>query len=481
MKRFSLAAPLLLLAGCASVGPDFHGPAPVGGSYAPSPAAPGAPVARLGEGPSAGASPWWSAFGSAQLDALVAKAMAGNRTLAASRATLAKANAHIRAVAGRQLPQVDATGQLAHEQVNLAAYGFDASSLGGNPEFDLYSVGAGVSYDLDLFGGARRATEQAVAEAAAQQHETEAAHLTIAGRVVIQVLTIAALNERIATERALLAEDTRNVDLTRARERAGAGTQLEVLSAQGQLAADQANLPMVEQQLAEARAMLAVLVGVSPGELEPTPLTLADLHLPGEVPVALPSELVHQRPDIVAAEQHLHAATAAIGVATARLYPDITLGASFQQAATHPEDVFGSNWRGFSLLAGLTAPIFHGGTLKAEKRGAEAEAQAAAARYQQTVLEAFGQVSGLLAALGNDQKAVAVREESGRVAERSLQLSRRSFQVGNSGILQVLDASRSAQQARIGLVEARSRQLLDVARLYVATAGGWISPAETAK
>ncbi|MEJ2459529.1 MAG: efflux transporter outer membrane subunit [Novosphingobium sp.] len=363
-----------------------------------------------------------------------------------------------------------------YERVNLAAFGFDG--FGGmsiaNPEFDLYTVGGGVSYDLDLFGKNRRALEQARALAEAQMRATQAAHLVIAGRVVAQVLAIAALNDRIATERKLLSEDERNVSLTQSRRKAGAGTLVEVLSAQGQLASDKASLPGMEQQLAEGRAMLAVLLGISPAELEPTDFGLDDFILPANVPVALPSALVHKRPDILEAEARLHAATAAVGVATAELYPDITLGGSITQASPDLGRLASSKFNAFDIFAGVTAPIFHGGTLKANRRGAEAEARAAAAEYQQVVTEAFGQVSGLLSALESDSRELSAQHETAQIADRSLHLSRRSFQVGNSGILQVLDASRSYQRARLALLETRTRQYQNVARLYVATAGGWV-------
>ncbi|MET0365443.1 MAG: efflux transporter outer membrane subunit [Sphingobium sp.] len=467
----------VLLAGC-TVGPDFERP-PISatGGYADSGKAPRkAPAAMPGEGPQFG---WWKTFGSPQLDALVDRAMANNQSLAASNATLARARTRIEAVAGRRLPQVDGNARVEREQVNLQAFGFDPAAFGssaGNPEFNLYTVGGGVSYDLDLFGGNRRALEQSVAQAEAQAHQTEAAHLTIAGRVVSQVLTIAAIRERITTAKQIIAEGQRNVRLTDARRKAGAGTLVEVLSAQGQLAGDQADIPQLDQQLAEARAMLAILVGLSPVELGPTEFDFASFTLPSAIPVTIPSLLVRKRPDILQAEAELHAALAGVGMATARLYPDITLGATISQGAQAPGDLLGANYRGFDLFAGLTAPIFHGGTLKANKRGAEAEAQAASAQYRQTVLEAFGQVSNLLAALNNDSRSVATQNQAADIASRSLHLSRRSFQVGNSGILQVLDTSRVYQRARLSLVEAKARQFLNVSRLYVATAGGWTGP-----
>ncbi|MDG2002226.1 MAG: efflux transporter outer membrane subunit [Novosphingobium sp.] len=484
MHRIAHFAPLLLLGACTAVGPDFVEPALPGpdASYASR----GGERAVLGEGPQP---EWWKGFGSTELDALVDIAMQRNHSLAASRATLKAAQERIAAMIGRTLPQVDANARASYQQVNLSAIGlgnrFAAPGTTfniGNPEFDLYTVGGGVSYDLDLFGRNRRAVEQAAAQAEATARETEAAHLVIAGRVVAQVLAIAALNDRIATEQTLLTESQRNVSLTEARERAGAGTLVEVLSAQGELARDQADLPGLEQQLAEGRAMLAVLLGTSPGELGPTDYSLEQFALPEQVPVALPSSLVRKRPDIQQAEARLHAATAAIGIATAELYPNITIGASLTQSSSNAGNLFSGRFTGFDLFSGLTAPIFHGGTLRANKRAAEAEARAAAETYQQVVLDSFGQVSGLLSAFETDSAALAARQHSSDIAQRSLHLSRRSFQVGNSGILQVIDANRSYQQARLALLEAKTRQFQNVARMYVATAGGWMtSIAETAE
>lgn len=472
MQKLLALAPLILLGAC-TAGPDFNPPAP------PAPEAgyaqagdtqDGAGRALMGEGP---AGQWWQAFGSETLDALVRRALESNHSLAASKATLDSARAQVAAVAGKRMPQVDLAARAEYQQLNFSTLGLSDSFGIGNPEFDLYTLGGGISYDLDLFGRNRRALERAMAEAEAQQRATEAAHLLIAGRVVIQVLAIAALNDRIATERTLLKEDENNLFLTEARHRAGAGTMVDVLSAQGQLAADRGTLPGLEQQRAEGRAMLALLLGISPAELGPTPFSLNDFQLPGQVPVALPSALVRKRPDILEAEARLHAATAAVGVATADLYPNITLGATITQSSSDAENVLQSRYNAFDLFAGLTAPIFHGGTLSARKSAAEAEAKASAELYRQTVLEAFSQVSGLLSALETDGRTLAASQQAADIAERSLYLSRRSFQVGNSGILQVLDSSRSNYRARLALVEARASQYRNIARLYAATAGGW--------
>jgi NodT family efflux transporter outer membrane factor (OMF) lipoprotein len=478
-----IAARVLALAGLAlasacTVGPNFAPPAPPAAdryTAAADPVLPAAhgPQAAIGDGPAFG---WWQAFGSPELDATVAQALATNHSLAASNATLERSRDLLRAAVGRTLPQLDGNARFDREQINLAGFGFEgAPGTGaiGNPLFDLYSVGGGITYDLDLFGGLRRGVEQTAAQAEAQQRQTEAAHLAISGRVVAQALTIARIHAQIDTANTIIADDRRNYDLTQARRTGGEGTLVEVLNAQSQLTNDQGRIPPLEQALAEARHMLAILIGVTPDMLGPTGFSLATLHLPDRVPVALPSALIHVRPDIRQAEANLHASTAAIGVAQARLYPDIMLGANVTQGAPGLDDLLKNTFRGYDLFAALSAPIFHGGTLQAQRNAAIAQAKADDETYRQTVIEAFGQVADLLTALANDQRAVENQHDATDVAQRSAALSRRSFEVGSSGILQVLDTERLYQQAQAALVDARAQQLIDVARLYVATAGGW--------
>ena len=478
------ALTLAVLAGC-TVGPNFERPKPPTASGYTAPAdVPNQPTPA--PQPVAGPGPeprWWSVFGSQTLDDLVAQALANNQNLAVSDATLMRARERIAAIAGQRLPQVDVGTRIEHEKVNLSAFGFAPATIGesGNPEFDLYSVGGGISFDPDLFGRLRRGEEQARAEAEAQQYQTNAAHLTIAGRVVIQVLAIGAIRDQIATSRSVIAEDERNVDLTDKRYRGGEASLVDVLSAQSQLAEDRTVLPPLDQQLAEARHMLAILIGIEPTALGPTDFSLLQFSLPQEIPVTLPSALVHKRPDILSAEAALHAATAAVGVATANLYPNITVGATLTQAASDPSNVFKGAFSGFDLFGGLTAPLFHGGTLRAERRAAIDDAHAAEATYRETVLEAFGQVADLLNALQTDAGAVSAETAAVGVAERALKLSRRSFEVGNSGILQVLDSARAASRAQLALVAAQQRQFLDVSRLYVATAGDATTSPESAR
>lgn len=462
--RIAALAALTLLGGC-TVGPDFKRPAPPATSaYIPAGEKPDRVVAS-GDGQLR----WWTAFGSPVIDDLVDRALASNHTLAASNATLMKARQQLAAVKGTRLPQLDANARLEQEEVNFAAYGFP----GANPEFHLYSVGGIASFDLDLFGRKRRQGEQAAADAEAELRQAEAAHLSIAGQVVTQVIAIAAINSRIATAQALIDDDQRNVDLTEKRRKGGEGTLVEVLNAQSQLADDRTLLSPLYQQRAAAGHLLAILVGASPADFVAPDIDLSKITLPASIPVSLPSALVHRRPDILQAEAELHSATAAIGVATARLYPDITLGATLEQGTPALSNLLKSGFRGYDIFAGVTAPVFHGGTYKAQQQAAIAEAKAADERYQQTVLVAFQQVADLLTGLEHDRNAVQSNRDAIAIAGRALQLSRRSFEVGNSGVLQILDSQRVYQRALSAIVEANARQYLDSVQLFVATAGGW--------
>jgi hypothetical protein len=229
------------------------------------------------------------------------------------------------------------------------------------------------------------------------------------------------------------------------------------------LTADETLLPPLYHQLAVARHALAVLVGETPADWSPPDFELGEIKLPHELPVSLPSELVHRRPDILAAEAQLHAATAAVGIATANLYPQITLTASGGQQALPASawQLFDRSGTAWSLISGLTAPIFDGGTLRAERRAAIDELHASAERYQQTVLESFGQVADVLGALTQDARDLAAQSRAQAVAQTSLELSRECYGAGNTGILQVLDAQRQNQQAQLGFVRAQAQQYLD--------------------
>jgi NodT family efflux transporter outer membrane factor (OMF) lipoprotein len=193
--------------------------------------------------------------------------------------------------------------------------------------------------------------------------------------------------------------------------------------------------------------------------------------LPEHLPVSLPSELVRRRPDILASEARLHAATAAVGVATSNLYPHVVLTGSAGLQSTVIGNFFEGGSTAYGATGALTAPLFDGGTLRAQKRAAVDALQASAASYQQTVLEAFGQVADSLEALDHDAEQLDAQAHAQDAARENVGLTRKSYNEGNVAVLQVLDAERLYQNARLGYVRAQAQRYMDTVQLFLALGG----------
>jgi len=282
---------------------------------------------------------------------------------------------------------------------------------------------------------------------------------------------MAQARERLRTIEGLVADDRRNASLVQQSLDGGSGTRVELLSAQSQLASDEALLPPARQALDAARHALAVLVGDFPADSAVPEFALADFTLPAALPVSLPSTLARQRPDILAAEAQLHAATAAVGVATADLYPSITLNAGGGPQALTLGSLFDRSNLVWNLASGLVAPIFDGGTRRARQRESIDTMKASAAHYQGTVLDAVRQVADVLAAIEHDAEFETAQRRTLEVAEQSVDLARRSYQAGNSGVLTVLDAERVVQRARLEDLRARVQRYGDAVDLYMSLGG----------
>jgi NodT family efflux transporter outer membrane factor (OMF) lipoprotein len=409
---------------------------------------------------------WWTLFRSDAINDLVKQAVANNRSLTAAAATLKQAQEFALAQAGSQYPQVDLGAQAGRQQ-----YGKEFLGPIGIPPFTYFAVTPTVSYSLDYTGGIARSVEQQYALAEVKRHQLEAAYLAVTGQAVMQTLAIASARAQIATVETILAQDRDNLRLVQTAFDNGSVAREDVLSAQSQIANDKTLLPSLRQDLARARHALSVVLGRVPASGLPDDVDLQEITLPLEVPVSLPSELAHRRPDILAAEAQLHAATSAVGVAQSNLYPKIQLSASVGQQSLKPGQLFDASSTAWSLVSGLTAPLFDGGTLRAEKRAAVDAMHASAANYEQTVLEAFAQVADLLEGLEHDNEQLEAQDQAQQAAQRSLELARISYQEGNAGVLQVLDAERSYQQARLGYVRAVAQRYLDTVQLFLALGG----------
>ncbi|HEY4370858.1 MAG TPA: efflux transporter outer membrane subunit [Burkholderiales bacterium] len=462
-----LAGGTLALAGC-MVGPNFKSPdAPAEDKYTAEPLhtdAPNAQQLALGE---ALGRDWWQLFQSPAIDDVVKRALAGNQSLAAAASNLEQARELAAAQAGGRYPQVGLTAGIGREK-------YGDQFLGTSPKppiFTYFSVGATVSYTLDYTGGITRSVEQQTALADYQRQQLRAAQLAVSGNAINQVLRIASAQAQIATVEEILKQDRENVNLVGQAFAAGAVSRVDTVSAQSQLASDSAELPPLRQELAQARTALSVLLGQPPATANLPDVTMTGITLPQRLPVSLPSELAHRRPDILAAEAQLHAATAAVGVATANLYPQITLSATGGPQSTELAHLFDAGSNAFGLAGSLLAPIFDGGTLRARRRAAEAAMQAGAANYKQTVLTAFGQVADALQALQHDAEELDAQSHAQDAARENADLTRRSYTEGNIGVLQVLDAQRVYERARLGFVRAQAQRYTDTVQLFLALGG----------
>jgi NodT family efflux transporter outer membrane factor (OMF) lipoprotein len=468
-----LAMLCLALCGCAS-GLNFVRPAaPASQHYlppdapadtAPAAAADGAQRIVLGGEVSAR---WWSLFGSSSLDELVAQAIDKSPSLAAATDTLAQSQELVAAANGSLYPQVNLNGGAGRQKYGKEFLG----PLTAPPPFSYFAAGATVNYSFDFSGGIARSIEERRALFEYQRQELRAARLALSGNVVAQGIAIAAARERIRALNELLAEDRHNLQLVQASFDAGNATRVDVLFADSQLAADETLLPPASQELAVARHALAVLVGRAPADSSSPDFDFSQLSLPATLPVSLPSELARQRPDVLAAEAQLHAATAQVGVATANLYPHITLTGSAGQQALTLGTLFASSNAVWTLTSGLTAPVFDGGTLRAERRADVAALHASAANYQDAVLKALQQVADVLSAIEHDALLLSAETHALDTAQKSLNLTRESYRAGNVGVLQVVDAERLYQRARLEYVRAETQRYVDTAQLYLALGG----------
>jgi NodT family efflux transporter outer membrane factor (OMF) lipoprotein len=466
LSVFVITSLVALLAACTPVGPNFKAPGtPDEKFYTPEKEVL-SDQQRLAVGKQLDMD-WWRLYASNPLNDLIDQAMKDNYTIAAAQETLAQAEDTVKAANGGLVPRFSLGASAMRQKYGVALFGPSNFKI---PPFNAYEVGPSMSWDLDLFGGKKRGIEQQQALAEYQSHELDAAYVTLTGNVVAQALEIAAAKAEISAVEKIIAEDQKTLNLVNKALKAGAETKVDVLTVQSQLENNQTLLPPLQQRLSVARHALAVLVGKAPGNWTPPEFTLDSLVLPKELPISLPSELAHKRPDILAAEAQLHAASA-VGVATANMYPNITLSGSLLQEALVPGQLFRSANNAWSIGGGLTAPLLNGGTLKAEKSAAEHAYEGALDQYQQTVLRAFQQVADALSALSHDGELYAEQQKAYNTSHSSLNLMRKSFQAGEANLLQVQDAERQMAQAQVGLVRAQSQRYQDTATLFVALGG----------
>ncbi len=468
-----------LLAACA-VGPNFKAPdAPRNAGFAPAgqfaPETAAAPLAggtaqRFVDGMDIPGQ-WWTLFQSTELNALIERALKNSPTLQAAQAALRQANETAAAQRGSYYPSVSGAAESQRQKASGAAFG-----VPGFPSSYYYNVqtaSVNVSYTLDAFGGTRRQVEALQAQAEYQQFALEASYLTLTANIVTAAVNEASLRAQISATEDIARSQQKQLDIIQRRFAAGAASRADVLQQQATLQATLATLPTLRNQLAQQRNQLAAYIGDFPSGYAGGEFNLDSLTMPQDLPVSLPSKLVEQRPDVREYSALLHQATAQIGVATANMLPQITLGGSYGQTASKWANIFSPSSNVYSLLGSITQPIFKGGQLKHQRRAAVAAAQEAAANYQATVINAFENVSNTLYALQSDADALAAQATAERSAADSLTLVQAQYKSGGASYLQVLSSEQTYQTAAIALVKARAQRYADTAALFQALGGGW--------
>jgi len=480
MPRKLIAYLFMMLISACAVGPDFQRPdAPNVNGYTTGPLAKKT-ASSDAEGGAAQhftensdiPNQWWTLFQSPALNTLIEESLKANPDLDAAKAALKVAEENVKAQQGAYFPSMQADFTPTRQKIGKSVSG--SSPLPNQQTlFSLTTAQVSVSYIPDVFGLNRRTVESLQAEADSQRFQLEAAYLTLTSNVVAAAVQEASLRAQIKATHELIDINTKMLEILRRQLATGYAAKLEVAAAEAQLAQVKGTLPPLEKQLAAQRNLLTALAGHFPSEGRPEKFELADLHLPEELPVSLPSKLVEQRPDIRAAEEQLHSASAEIGVATANMLPQFNLTAAAGDVGTSMAHLFNSTDSFWNLAAGVTQPIFQGGTLLHKKRAAEAAYDQAAAQYRSTVISAFQNVADTLQALQSDADGLKAAVESEKAAKTSLDLTREQMKVGYVNYLTLLNAEQAYQQAIINLAQAEASRFADTAALFQALGGGW--------
>jgi NodT family efflux transporter outer membrane factor (OMF) lipoprotein len=463
-------AAAVLLAGCA-VGPDFRHPAaPEVTRYTREPLA--THMAASQRFAAGGDIPeqWWALFRSPALDALIERSLQNNPNLQAALATLRAARQAVETQEAKYFPFIQANFNPTRQRTSAILSPVPAS---GASIFDLDTAQLTVSYTFDVWGLNRRTVESLEALADVQRFQVEAVYLALTSNIAIAAITEASLRGQIdATER-LIAANTKMLDTLQHQLNAGYTDRSAVAAQEAALAQAKATLPPLRKALEQQRDLLAALAGGYPSEDPQQIFRLADLHLPAVLPVSLPSQLIEQRPDVRAAEEQLHSASAQIGIATANMLPTFTINADagfMNTALAHllaPQNLF------WDLAGNATQTVFDAGALLHQLEGAKDTYQAAAWTYQGTVVGAVQNVADALRALQNDGDAMRAALEFQRAAKTSFDLANQQMQSGNANVLLMLNAQQGYLQANIQVVQARAARLADTAALFAALGGGW--------
>jgi NodT family efflux transporter outer membrane factor (OMF) lipoprotein len=468
MRNSILGSALALgLAACTAFGPTRNPPRmPSPQHYSVNSQATQLPAADgVAQSVATGARPvpeWWQAYQSADLNHLVEEGLQNSPSLAAAQSNLQAAREQLRSQIGNSLlPSID----VGFDPARQRALGIPIPKEPTTFVYNVFAAEVQTSYTFDFFGAAFLADRALASQIRQQAYQLEATRRGLAANIVTATINAAALQEQVAATERLVALGEQRAQQTAARYKLGSASKDEMLAAEQDAANAAATLPALRAQALAVRHAQAVLLGRPPDQA-PAPLGLDSLHLPETVPVSVPTDLLHQRPDILAAEAAVKATADEAGAATASMFPSLTLSAAYGRG--------GFDWSTFTSPAGaiwsvgasLTQPIFHGGALVARKHQYEATYQAAVSDYKQTVLSAFRNVADTLVSLEEDANTLTQTQRAETAAHATSSDTESRYKLGATPFYATLTAGQQYESAHVQYIRARAARLADTAALF---------------
>jgi NodT family efflux transporter outer membrane factor (OMF) lipoprotein len=501
-----LVASAALAASCA-VGPRYHRPdAPTNAGYAPTPLPESSASAPIHGGEAQRLISdrdipfeWWQLFQSPALNALVERAFRANPTIPAAQAALVQAQELVYAQRGYFFPTINANYDFERQKIagNLTVDNVPGVEGNGDNDlppvqnlntsphtrpffYDLHTAELTVGFVPDVFGANWRQVETLAAQTDAQRFALEATYITLASNVVAAAIQEASVRAQIEATQQIIAADEKSLQILRDQFRLGFAMRIDVAAQEAALGQARMLLPPLQKQYEQTRDLIRVLVGNLPNQDVPETFELDALQLPPELPVSLPAKIIEQRPDVRAAEAQLHAANAQVGVAIAAMLPQFSVTGNLGGNADEFAWLFRTGGPFWTIVGGVTQPVFEGGTLLHRKRAASAALKQAAAQYQSTVIMAYQNVADTLHASLSDADALAADVDAENSAKVTYDLTLRQMEVGYVNYLVLLNAETTYQQTLILRVQAQATRFGDTVALFQALGGGWWNRKEVA-
>jgi multidrug efflux system outer membrane protein len=457
--RHGLLLAALALAGCVTVGPDYHKPA------TPVPQLQDVNAARENAAHFQGE--WWKQFGDPVLDALIQRAAANNLDLRIAVARLDESRALLGGAKSQYLPDIESGISYARSREQTPGFSDQRNTV------TAYQAGFDASWEIDLFGGVRRSVEAAHADFGASEAALQDVQVSLFAEVARNYFALRGVQQRQAIARRDIANQRDTLKLIRARAEVGTASEQDVASAEARLSAVEAQLPLLDMQAHADENRLAVLLGEQPGalDIDVSPKTFQPID--AVLPIGAAGDVLARRPDVRIAEREYAAATARIGVAKADFFPHISLGGFLGFLAGRSNDFGSPSTRAWSIMPSITWKGLNVERVRSELHAAEARADAAHANYQRTILEAIEDIDDAVVGYNQQHARVEKLIAQARQSRRAADLARTRYTEGATGFLELLDAERVQLAAEDALAQGEAAIDIRAVSLYKALGGGW--------